>query len=138
MDRNKLVVSLKIFDFNYQPERLTEKLRLEPSNTFLKGDTYFLGQIKIPKVSNYNYWEYSLNFTVDKNLWIQNVVDQFIKEIIRPRTDLLIELSYESNLELYVAHNSHDDYHPSLHFKKEDISLLGKIGLELDLDLWNI
>lgn len=95
------------------------------------------GQLRIPMVSKYNYWEYGIEFTIGIAN-VSRIIKQFIVEIIKPRNDILTELSGSCNMEFYIAQNLFDDYHPSLTFSNDDILLLGKIGMRFDLDLWNL
>lgn len=128
--------TLKFFDFNCSPQDITERLGLQPTETGIKGEKFFIGvdDKKIEKIWPHNYWEYRLNTETDE--WISLQVDSFIKEIIKPRVPLIKQITKICKSEFSVLQYIYDSPNPGLHFDQEIIKILFEIGVELDVDIY--
>jgi Domain of unknown function (DUF4279) len=135
MDDN-LSVSIQIKDFEIMPKEITQILSLQPSEEHVKGEVYFSGpkHNTIEKVYKSNYWEYSLEFTLGKDTWAQQVVDQFILEILLPRKECFMRIKDNCSLMFCISGYYYNTSNPTYHFNRRVIEFLGDLGMSLDID----
>ncbi len=135
-DTNQNHVSIRLFDFDQDPNTISEMLKLSPSSIGFKGEKYSIGppHNRIEKISDYSHWQYKLKLST--NEFIGDIIERFIKEIIVPRVDKLVELSKIADMQFQVVQYYYDGCNPGVCIEKEDIKLIAKIGASIDIDIY--
>lgn len=133
----KVHITLIIDGFSCSPDEISKIIGLEATKTAIAGQKYEVGfnQRKTKRVYPQNYWEFMQK--TSGNTWVSTLVSVFIKENIVPRkNEIKSILSLNSEGTLSIVEYIYEGHNPGLHFEKEEIKLLGEIGLEIDIDLY--
>lgn len=135
-DTNKNHVSLSLFGFDVDPNEISEELQLSPTSSGVKGESYSIGpsENRIEKTSDYSHWQYE--WKLSTNEFIGDIIDRFIKEIITPRVEKLVELANTSSVQFQIVQYYYDGCNPGVCIEKEDIKTLAKIGASIDIDIY--
>ncbi len=132
---NQNHIILRFIDFNFNPNEITEKLRLTPLSTARKGEDYFIGKRKIKKTYEFNHWEYELK--TKTNDFIGEIISDFFKTIIEPRIDLIKEISNKCKItRIIIVQYYYSGNNPGYVFEKEQIKILAEINAEIDMDIY--
>lgn len=136
MNTNENYITIKILGFSCSPEDISKTIGLTPTKTALKGQVYQIGsrQNRITKQYSHNYWEF--REIKNETTWISELVSQFLSIYIVPRKERIKQIVSKCEGELSIVQYVNEGCNPGLHFKKEEMELLGYIGLELDIDLY--
>lgn len=130
-------VALKISEFPYSVDNLTTMLGLQPSETAVKDQEYFIGppHRKIPKRWPFNFWMYQES--VEKDQWyIGDQITNFISKIIVPRISILNEIKENCEFELGVSQCLYTGCNPGFHLDKKELKILADIDCEIDIDFY--
>jgi Domain of unknown function (DUF4279) len=136
MKNNENHITIKIVGFSCSPDELSHRVNLKATRTAIKGQQYQTGSKshKVTKKYAHNYWEF--RETTYETTWISESVTKFLNKFIAPRKDELKEIISTCEAELSITQYVYEGCNPGLHFQKEEIELLGYIGLEIDIDLY--
>lgn len=135
-DTNQNHVSLSLFDFDMDPNEITEELHLSPNSTGVKGERYTIGPQNncIEKIRDYSHWQYE--WKLHTNEFIGDIIDRFIKEIIVPRIDKLVRLANSSSIQFQIVQYYYDGCNPGICIEKENMKILAEIGASIDIDIY--
>ena len=133
---NDVSIALKISGFDFDPKEISKIVHLTPNSTHIKGETFFIGPPKnrIPKIRETNYWEYRVNI-VNNEVWIKEIVDQFIVEVIQEKKDEWNKIIRFVDMELYirVQYDSLEGL-DSYYFENKTLKLLNDLNISIDID----
>lgn len=128
-------IILRFIGFDFNPDEITEKLGLIPFSLARKGEDYFVGKNKVKKTWEYNHWDYELK--TKSNNFIGETINDFFETIIKPRFNLIKEISSNSEItRLIVVQYYYTGCNPGFTFKKEQVKILSSIDAEIDMDIY--
>jgi hypothetical protein len=133
---SELTVALKITDFEFEPSSLNEMLQLTPTGFHLKGEEYFIGspERRLKKAYENNYWEYRISIR-ENTVWVTTIFNQFVKEVIEGKKELLERIKNDCLMELYIGLGyAKEERLESFHFNIEVLKLLSQLNIEIDID----
>jgi hypothetical protein len=135
-ETNQNHILLQFYDFDFAPDFISQKLDLEPLSTGQKGDEYFVGpQKQISKVRACSHWEYE--WKIYSNDFIGEMIDQFFKEIIVPRLDLIKDIAQHcETVRLTIVQYYYTGHNPGYGLSKEQINVLSAMNAEVDMDIY--
>ena len=134
-DTNENHISLFFLNFDYSPEIITRQIRLSPTMTALKGETYYLGRDQeISNIRKSSFWEYQLKRTT--NHFIGDSVEEFVNDIIYPRAATIRSIAETCDAELKIVQYYYNGYNPGYHFSAKIIEMLAGTGLDIDIDTY--
>jgi hypothetical protein len=135
-ETNQNHIILQFFDFDLAPDFITDQLGLEALSTGQKGEEYFIGpQKQISRIRECSHWEYE--WKIHSNDFIGEMIDQFFKEIIIPRVDLIKEIGRHcETVRLTVVQYYYTGHNPGYGFDKRQIKILSAINAEVDMDIY--
>jgi hypothetical protein len=133
---NKNYLLLRLFGFEFEPDKMTEFLSLTPEITGKKGEDYYVGPSKsLKRVWEYNHWEYEFKKITSEYIGV--VISSFFDEIIKPRLGILKKISKKCpTIRLVVVQYYYDDCNPGYNLTKEQIKILAEIKGEIELDIY--
>ena len=137
MDKNHIHIYLKLYDFEIHPDEVTKLLNLDPTESGVKGEKFFIGnkKSKIERVYSSNYWQYKeTHFT--KTKWHQEYVDEFINRILKPRIEEIRLITSQGSGELALVPHYYDEWNPGFDFKLDILTTIVDSGLILDMDVY--
>lgn len=131
---------LIIFGDIFLPDKITNLIKVHPTNFWIKGDPIplqkglFRTDNKVP-IRQESAWEFSMGFI--KTLDIETVLDQFEK-VFENKISILKDYIQEHKLEisLNIIVEIVDEETPSIHFNKRIIKLCEDLGAEIDIDIY--
>lgn len=124
-------VVLRVSNFDFDPDAISKSIGVKPSYLIRKGDIIKRPRRKI--VCDYNFWEYSSEN--DSQSPIEDHMNSILK-ILRDHQDYFYEINNKAELELGIVSNIQDDVNIGFHLDAQVIQLLGKLGIEIDCDLY--
>ena len=127
---NKNYVALKIFNFDYSPELLSEKLDLIPTRTANKGEPY--GQAR--GVFPWNFWE--LRWERKGSEIIDVLVHEYVSTVISPHRETIRQVIDFCEAEFSIAQYYFEGHNPGIHLDSIDLASISYIGAELDIDIY--
>ena len=133
---NNLSIALKICDFKFDHEFLTNLLGIVPTDIHKEGFEYEYGSPlnKIIKKYESNYWEYRIH--VKRNsVWIKTIIDKFVEEVIFNKIKAFESIKNLSYVELYIGvYFDTSSGLDSFHFDHQLIKLFSELNIEIDID----
>ena len=131
---NNISLALKVFEFEFGLNYIQEVTGIMPTVTYSKGATYFIGpeHNRISKQYDDNYWEYRVHIH-NNSAWIQNVIDQFVKEVLLERKESWMQINEICKKELYIGVRYYQEL-DNFHFNNEFIALFDTLKVEIDID----
>lgn len=135
-ETNKNYILLRLFGFEFDPDKMTEFLNLTPRITGRKGKEYYVGPSnKLKKIWEYNHWEYESKKIT--NEYIGEFISSFFEEIIKPRLEILKKISKKCpTIRLVIVQYYYDSCNPGYNLTKEQIKLLAEINGEIEFDIY--
>ncbi|TWV97397.1 hypothetical protein FEF09_22315 [Chitinophaga pinensis] len=100
---NNISIAIKISHFSSSIAMISQQLGLEVSHSHYEGEIYSLrtpGGVT-EKAYAYNYWEYRKEFVTTQ--WVQELVNDFIDDIVRVKRDVLKTIAQEAQIEFFVG-----------------------------------
>jgi hypothetical protein len=132
-NRNHIIFGF--YDFSVHPIEITNRLSLKPTKTGLKGDEYEVGgKNKIKKIRDCNFWE--LEIKTITNDFIGDLVDEFVKDVIKDRMKEIKTFSTDCRCKLTIVQYYRDGWNPGYFFSRELIKLFADINTEIDIDTY--
>ena len=133
INQNRII--LRFIDFDFNPDEISEKLGLKPLSIARKGEDYFVGKRKFKKTYDCNHWDYEIK--IETNDFIGDTVTNFIETIIKPRIELIKEISNTCRItRLIIVQYYYTGCNPGYFFEKEQIKILADINAEIDMDIY--
>ncbi len=135
-ETNQNHVKLLIYNFDYHPSQISEKLTIQPHSIGVKGESYKTGppRNRMKKIHEYNYWEHE--WKVYTNDFIGDMVYKYVDDVIRPNISSLKEIAADSDIQLGVIQYYYDGCNPGFHFDKNIVQILSDLGASIDIDLY--
>lgn len=133
---NNLAIALKITNYPFSHDFITNLLELTPTETHYKDEPYWSGppDKQTPKTYKKNYWEYRI-FIQYNEAWIKNVIDAFSNEVIIQKEQALDTIKDQCNMELYIGvHFKTGENLDSYHFDIPLLATLARLKIEIDID----
>jgi len=131
-DIRKISIRLIIWDFDCQPEEITNYLGIQPSEIRIKGETRLVGKIKHPMLNKMNAWiiESDLPKSAEPDKHIENILNK-----IRPHKNKFIELAkkYDADLSFGIFW---DYCNPGITFDKEILKEFAELNIEVGFDMY--
>lgn len=131
---------LVIFGDFLTPDEITNLTKINPTNSWVKGDLipHHKGLIRKDNkilTRKESAWEYSTGFV--QTLDFENVSNQF-ETMFRDKNLLLKKYINENGLDvtLNIVVEIADEEKPSIHFNKKIIELCNDINAEIDIDMY--
>lgn len=129
-----------VFGDTLLPEKVTDLLKIYPTNFWKKGDPIptpeglIRGNNKA-HTRRESAWEFSTGLI--KTLDVEILLDRFEK-VFENKIAVLKDYIQEHNLEvsLNITVEIVDDETPSIHFHRRFIKLCGDLGAEIDVDMY--
>ena len=133
---NENHVSLKLFEFAESPVELSARLKLEPTQTALKGEESGVGPEprRVKRPYPWNFWEYC--WTRNEERFVGDLIEEFMAQIVEPRMDALREVIATCGAELSVVQYYYTGCNPGVHFSRRTVNTLAYIGAEIDVDIY--
>lgn len=138
---NDVTIAIKVSNFSFTHDYLTQLLALNPSKIHKKNDSYFSGppNNKKEKKYEYDYWEYRLHIK-SNDVWLKIIIDKFIEDIISPRREAFGIIKEKCELEIYIGVYYRDisvGGLDSFSFESSILSLLGQLNIALEIDQYS-
>jgi len=127
--KTEIKINLVFFDFSMSPDDLSQKLGINATSTWRKGDQ----GITVPIRKKTNGWE--LSSGLDKSTDFEKHIDALLAKI-RPHKQQFIEMGKVLSPVLSFVVYSYDGARPSMGFSKEAIQELAELNAEIDIDLY--
>lgn len=131
--KTQVRVYLSIFGDSFPLEDITEKLGIEPSNTYRKGD-------RIPNRSS-KLLRKETSWHLDTGYQESFDVEEQLQQIIMPLQNKVsiiqeIKQTYSVVCKFYIVIIMEEGDTPSLYLDKDVINFVSSIGAEFDIDLY--
>lgn len=136
MSEYKAVVALTITGFECLHAEITNKLQVEPSKVWFRGDPVVASR-PVARKHQENGWRYTVEITADEDntaLWLGKAVRQLMN-VISAKLSCFSQLPAESLIEISCYVRIGEETMPAIHFDKETIRLMAVIGASIDVDL---
>jgi len=131
--KNEIEADVRILDFPYHPDVITEQVGIQPTKTWLQGDL-----IRRPNGPRYKQNGWKLSSDVDKHVEFGEHIRSLIEQI-KPHLERFTKISNQYYTELSCAvymYFDSDESTPWLHFTKEELHFFDQIGAVVDFDLY--
>jgi hypothetical protein len=133
--KNEIQVDLRIMEFPFHPDQITEMVGVQPTEIWLKGQRT-LGSIGA--LLKENGWGLSSN--CDRHAEFGEHIQSLIGQIT-PYIERFAQVSNQYYTELscavYIYYNN-DESTPWLGFTKEEMRFFDQIGAAVDFDLYTL
>ena len=135
-ETNQNHVKLLIYNFDYHPNQISERLTAEPHSIGVKGESYEIGppHNRITKTHEYNYWEHE--FKLLTNEFIGDIIEKYVDDFIMPNISYFKELAVDGDIQFIVIQYYYDGCNPGFHFDKRVVKILSDLGASIDIDLY--
>ncbi|MCB0439730.1 MAG: DUF4279 domain-containing protein [Cyclobacteriaceae bacterium] len=136
MKKDEQIVEIKFFDFEISHQSISKTLDIEPTGFWKKGETYTVGPIGKEKalIRNNSYWGFGVSRITNNS--IGELIKEFIETIVTPRINEIKSISDKCHAEFGVVQYVYEGVNPGLHLNKNQIEILNKCGLSLDIDFY--
>lgn len=131
MKKTHIKAELLITSFNVSPTLLTEKLGIEPTQAWAKGDDVIGKDLKRKD----SLWLLS---TVYQESLDVNESIALLMDILKPEKNALQEIKrlYDVKYTLEIMIKIRDEEAPAIYFNTNCIQFINDIGAEIDIDLY--
>jgi hypothetical protein len=129
----KIFVAFMLIGFECDPEEITARVGITPTETWRTGD--FVTKKAVMKHKS-NGWQLDskLEQTAELEDHIKSVLEQ-----LKPSWQSLIEISIDCYVEISCAiHLYSDNQLPAIHFNKEMVQEFAELNTDIDIDLYNL
>ncbi|WP_028580891.1 DUF4279 domain-containing protein [Desulfogranum japonicum] len=116
------------------PETITRKLKLDPTRSGKKGETWQSRKGPVPgRIFKEDLWQYEENLpdALDFEDKLNSMLD-----LLSRKSQELLAIGQGSYMSINVAHYVHVQYTWGWHLNNKQLSHLNGLGLELDVDLY--
>jgi hypothetical protein len=126
-------IYLVIRNFEYDPDIITEKTKLQPDDIIKKGQKYIKKSGK-EWISTYNSW--SVMYEQKNATYSEDAINGFVNNIINPNKKYFKEILANSEGVIEFVYYYYDSNNIGINFNKEFINLLFELNLTVDFDLY--
>jgi|SRR5687768_7602373 len=127
---NDITIAIKIFDFKFEHDYISNLFGLSPKIFHRKGDSYEMGSVI--KVHDSNYWDYRIHIKKN-NIWIKEIIDRFVQENMLDKENVFENLKGRCTMELYISVWFYDNP-DNFHFDSKLLSFFSKYEIDIDID----
>jgi len=131
INQNRII--LWFLNFGFPHREITSKLNLQPTRIATKGQEMIVPN-RVNKVNKHTFWEYEWKY--ESNEFIGDIVEKFVDEIIRPRTEQIKALTNIVEAEFKIVQYYYDGCNPGYHFTIQTMRTLIAANLEMDIDTY--
>lgn len=124
-------VFARIHEFDCSLEEITSKLKLNPTNGWLRGE--LIPNRKQNVYRKQSTWELKASVSPDSPV---NEHVEFLLNAIEPRKEAFKELVNKYEGELSVVSFFKEDFNPGINLSNALIKRIADLGLEIDFDLY--
>lgn len=132
-DTNQNHIILWFLNFDFPHEEITSKLDLQPTRIAINGHEQ-VSSNGVKKISRHTFWEFEWKY--ESNEFIGDIVERFVDEIIKPRTEQIKTLSGRTDTEFKIVQYYYDGFTPGYHFTAQTLHTLSEANLEMDIDVY--
>lgn len=130
MEKTNIMVEFCVLGDEFNPEEVTSKLLIEPSEQYLKGSR---------SARNIERKEtcWSINTGYIETLFVSEVLDILLDKLATKK-EVILELKNQMNLicKFFVVLNIEDNIKPAIYLDKKVIEFANFVGAEFDFDLY--
>lgn len=124
------MIDFSIIGDDFNPNFITEKLKLEPTEQYRKGE----------KNSRNFVWQetcWSISTDYVETLYVSELINRLLEKL-SSRKDILIYLKRELNLEFkfFIVINIENNVKPAIYLDKRTVEFANAIEAEFDFDLY--
>lgn len=125
-----MMIDFSIIGEEFNPNVITEKLELEPTEQYMKGE-----KNKRNFERKETCWSISTDYI--ETLYISELIDELLYKL-SSKKDILIHLKKEINLEFkfFIVINIENNIKPAIYLDKRIIEFANAIEAEFDFDLY--
>lgn len=118
-----------VCDFEENPSEITDKLEIQPTKTWMKGDIGLTNKLR-----EFNNWE--VHSPLERSEIFLNKHIEAVLDIIEPKQVLILKFR-ENGWHIGInCVGYYSDEHPGFHLSSNIISRLAKLSLDVDFDLY--
>jgi hypothetical protein len=132
-DANQNHIILWFLNFDFPHEEITARLDLQPTRIATKGQEQMAAN-GVMKISRHTFWEYEWKY--EGNEFIGDVVERFVNEIVKPRTEQIKTLAESTDAEFKIVQYYYAGCNPGYHFTTDTMRSLITANLEMDIDTY--
>lgn len=125
-------VKYAIYDFECSPDELTMQLGLEPTETYIKGETRLVGKIKHKVINKENAWV--LKSTLSVNSSVEEHILHLLK-IIEPYEERFLKIANKYYTEFSCGIHFYE-VNPGIQFDEKIIKKIARLNARIDLDMY--
>lgn len=131
MDRTNVMVEFIIIGEEFDPNFVTKKLKIEPDEIWVKGDSIIGRNIERKDTT------WSINTGYEESLDINEQLEKIIN-LINDKKNILKKLKAEYNIEYVfgIVVNVEDNQKPAMYFNNMFIEFVNDIKAEFYIDLY--
>ncbi|MCQ4637782.1 DUF4279 domain-containing protein [Anaerovorax odorimutans] len=131
MEKTTVRIDLRIMGDEYDPQKVTQKLNIQPTDTWRMGDYIRKTNLKF----NYTGWLYS---TGEEETLHINTQLRKIESLFLPKTDMLCELKerylLDFSFDIVISICNHKI--PVIYFESPFTQLVAKLDARIDFDIY--
>jgi hypothetical protein len=124
---------LVIRDFEFDPDIITEKTKLEPYEIKKKGQKY-ITKFGKERISKYNSW--TVMYEQKKAIFSDDAINGFIHNIINPNKEYFKEILANAEGVLEFVYYYYYSNNMGIFFNKKFVNILSELNLTVDFDLY--
>jgi hypothetical protein len=132
-DTNQNHIILWFLNFDFPHEEITKRLNLQPTRIATRSQEQ-VNANGVKKISRHTFWEFEWNY--ESNEFIGDVVERFVDQIIKPRTEQIKALADKIDAEFKIVQYYCDGFTPGYHFTAQTLQTLVEANLEMDIDIY--
>lgn len=131
MDKSNVMVRFSLYGDDFNPALITKQLKIEPSETYIKGEQIRDGKIKRKETS----WSISTKYEI--SLDINDQINK-IMTLLYGKEAIITDLKkkYDLNILFMIVVNIENNDKPAMYFRKSFIHFLSDIDAEVGFDLY--
>lgn len=130
MDKTCIMVDLSIIGDCFDPQAITERLAILPTEQYQKGE-----RSKRNIERKENCWSISTGYV--ETLYVSEVLNQIVKEVADKKS-VLIDLKKEFDLtyKFFIVINIEQNQKPAIYLESSFIEFANAINADVDFDLY--
>jgi len=130
LDKTNMMIDFSIIGDEFNPHLITEKLQIEPTEQYTKGD-----KNKLDFERQETCWSISTDYV--ETMYISELIDKLLSKLASKR-DILIHLKEELGLEFkfFIVINIENNNKPTIYLDKKIIEFANSLEAEFDFDLY--
>jgi hypothetical protein len=126
-------IYLTIRNFEFNPDLITEKTKLEPNDIIKKGQKYIKKSGK-EWISEYNEW--SVMYEQKNATYSDDAINGFVNNIVNPNKEYFKEILVNAEGILEFVYYYYYSNNIGIAFNKEFVNILSELNLKVEFDLY--